>query len=570
MQWHIRGGLRGINLNPAGNPIPDMTKGDLFAYKLEYETAGQWNGNIGRQSWNHIQGTEPVGVRNYQYTFDSKNQIKSAIYSGLTGENYSIPNVNYDKNGNITQLQRNGKMGGSFGMMDNLTYTYNGNRLTSVNDAISGNHEVDFVKRGSGAYTYYGNGALKSDENEQITNITYNTFFNQPEQVTLSDGRWIKHTYDGSGTLIKTEYSTGEYWEFTPGIVFKNGQFYQMATPEGRASYEGGAWKREFDYKDHLGNTRVSFKADGNRLVHTAKTDTDPWGVILKTGYENNFQNRFEMQGKESEKTFGLNIIRFGARNYNPTIGRWDRSDNKAEKGYMFSSYNYNFNNPINNIDPDGNWPWPTPSDFVNRARNYVVNKAVETAARVAVATANYVQEGVKEVLRNTEIAVYGKVDAKLTTGAGGAAQIRGLGVDQRYRHVELLSGAIELDSKKGGDLSGNYANKNGEIKEISTSSTEFVVGGAYTLETVKKSKQTLSTKTEIDGGFVYGAAPTNVGVLPIGAGVKISRETSSQGSTFETRGEFIRTGAKVGTPFTLSFDASMGIRATYKKKENE
>jgi RHS repeat-associated protein len=376
--------------------------------------------------------------------------------------------------------------------------------------------------------------------------------------------------------LIKTEYSNGEYWEFAGGrggvpLVFKNGGFNQFAIPEGRAIYEGGTWKQEFDYKDHSVNTRVSFKANGDRLVHSAKTDTDPWGVRLNgIGTVNTFQNRFEMQGKEKEMTFGLNRINFGARNYNPTIGRWDKVDNITERGYEFSPYNYNFNNPINNIDPDGNWPWPNPASFVSKARNYVVHKAVETAARVAVATANYVQEGVKEVLRNTEIAVYGKVDAKLTTGAGGAAQIRGLGVDQRYRHVELLSGAIELDSKKGGDISGNYANKNGEIKEISTSSTEFVVGGAYTLETVKKSKQTLSTKTEIDGGFVYGAAPTNVGVLPIGAGVKLSRETSSQGSTFETRGEFIRTGAKVGTPFTISFDASMGIRATYKKKEYE
>jgi RHS repeat-associated protein len=269
----------------------------------------------------------------------------------LTGENYSIPNISYDKNSNITSLQRNGKIGSSFGLMDNLSYTYSGNRLSSVNDAVSGDHEVDFVKRGSGAYTYWENGALKSDENEQITNITYNTFLNQPEQVTLSDGSWIKHIYDGSGTLIKTEYSTGEYWEFTPGIVFKNGAFYQMVTPEGRAIYEGETWKLEFDYKDHTGNTRASFKADGNRLVHTAKTDTDPFGVILKTGQENSFQNRHEMQGHEREKTFGLNRINFGARSYNPTIGRFDRVDPLAELDLHLSNYSYVGNNPLKYVD---------------------------------------------------------------------------------------------------------------------------------------------------------------------------------------------------------------------------
>jgi RHS repeat-associated protein len=352
--WHIRGGLAGINLNPSGNPVPDMTKGDLFAYKLEYEAAGQWNGNIGRQSWNHILGTEPEGVRRYLFAYDGNNQLKSAAFSGLPGENYSLAHINYDKNGNITTLQRNGKTGSSFGLMDNLNYTYSGNRLSSVNDAISGNHEVDFVKRGAGAYTYWENGSLKSDQNEQIANITYNTFLNQPEQVTLSDGRWIKHTYDGSGALIKTEYSNGEYWEFTHGMIFKNGEFYQMAIPEGRAIYEAGAWKPEFDYKDHLGNTRVSFKADGNRLVHTAKTDTDPWGVILKTGQENSFQNRHEMQGHEREKTFGLNRINFGARTYNPTIGRFDKVDRYSEKYTSLSTFHYAANNPINIIDING------------------------------------------------------------------------------------------------------------------------------------------------------------------------------------------------------------------------
>jgi RHS repeat-associated protein len=277
--------------------------------------------------------------------------------------------VNYDKSGNITQLQKNGKMGGSFGMMDNLSYTYNGNRLTSVNDAVSGDHEVDFVKRGSGGYTYWENGALKSDENEQITNITYNTFLNQPEQVTLSDGSWIKHIYDGSGTLIKTEYSTGEYWEFTPGIVFKNGAFYQMVTPEGRAIYEGETWKLEFDYKDHTGNTRASFKADGNRLVQTAKTDTDPWGVILRTGQENSLQNRYEMQGHEREKTFNLNRINFGARTYNPTIGRFDRTDRFSEKYTSLSSYQYAANNPIRYIDINGDSLW-----IAHKGNNYLYN----------------------------------------------------------------------------------------------------------------------------------------------------------------------------------------------------
>lgn len=60
------------------------------------------------------------------------------------------------------------------------------------------------------------------------------------------------------------------------------------------------------------------------------------------------------MQGKEKESTFGLNRINFGARTYNPTIGRFDRIDPLAEKYQSISLYTYTANNPIINIDPNG------------------------------------------------------------------------------------------------------------------------------------------------------------------------------------------------------------------------
>ena len=85
---------------------------------------------------------------------------------------------------------------------------------------------------------------------------------------------------------MKTVYSTGETWEFgESGLVYKNGrggqpQPYQISTPEGRATYNApsGGWGLEFQYTDHLGNTRVSFRANNGQLEKVAETAFDGSG----------------------------------------------------------------------------------------------------------------------------------------------------------------------------------------------------------------------------------------------------------------------------------------------------
>ena len=58
--------------------------------------------------------------------------------------------------------------------------------------------------------------------------------------------------------------------------------------------------------------------------------------------------------GKEFDKMHGLNTYDYGARQYNPILGRWDRMDPLCEKYYSISPYAYCANNPIVYIDPDG------------------------------------------------------------------------------------------------------------------------------------------------------------------------------------------------------------------------
>lgn len=64
--------------------------------------------------------------------------------------------------------------------------------------------------------------------------------------------------------------------------------------------------------------------------------------------------NRFRYNGKEEQQIGGLDVLDYGARFYDPALGRWHSVDSLAERRIEWSPYAYCLNNPILRIDPNG------------------------------------------------------------------------------------------------------------------------------------------------------------------------------------------------------------------------
>jgi RHS repeat-associated protein len=316
------------------------TSAPLFAEQLKYSDAAngitpQFNGNIANQYW----GTAGSLGNHYDYTYDALNRLAKAVSSnGYSETGASSGNIDYDPMGNIMHLTRvNGTVGtGAY------TYNYAGNQLQTVIGLTSGS-----------PYHYNLNGNADYDARTGRT-ITYN-YLNLPKTVNAGSNT-ITYTYEANGKKLKRESTTAGVGtsNYDDGIIYDNGDIYAI-TEEGRVLNLNGSRNYEYNLTDHLGNSRVTFDTSLGYAHLVQTNDYFAFGMQHGIPAPASPPNNYLYNKKELQVDLGQ--YDYGARFYDPVIGRWNTVDPLADSMRRYSPYNYAFNNPLRFIDHDGRGP---------------------------------------------------------------------------------------------------------------------------------------------------------------------------------------------------------------------
>jgi RHS repeat-associated protein len=267
-------------------------------------------------------------------------------------------------------------------------------------------------------YQYDEIGNLIKDTKEGITSIEWNVY-GKIRSITKGS-MTITYTYDAAGNRItkevdpasgptrKTYYvrdATGNVMSvYEEGGLVNDGNLTQsevhlycssrlgifkpdvdMTTLVATDVYGFERGKKFFELSNHLGNVLVSITDRKNGVAQSVDTtlvdyylpdvasanDYYPFGMTMPGRSAHSDKYRYGFNGKEKDNAINEegNAYDFGARIYNPGLGKWLSADPLESKYPSLSPYNFVSNSPLNAIDPDGKliifinglWGFPTP-----------------------------------------------------------------------------------------------------------------------------------------------------------------------------------------------------------------
>lgn len=386
--------------------LTETTAKGGFEQTLLRETGARecrFNGSIAAMEWKCGKDIK----RRYDYVYDGLNRLDYAHYSSYQADwaqtkagasptmrlipgdwrngDYSVC-YNYDKNSNLLEAERQGwayvdEDGNDvYDTVDDVMIEYNGNQrksatlFTVTDDDYYG--KMTFVNgvEKSVEYAYDGNGNLTRDDNKGITKIEYDLLGN-PRKVSMAQNRSIEYVYSADGRKLRTVHSRaiavrtkpksgkmggyrieyiGDTTDYINNYVFKNGKPEMYRFKGGYYSFDekGKLDACHYYVQDCQGNNRMVVNGHTNKVEQISHYY--PYGALIGDISTQPEKQDFKYSGKELDRTYGLDLYDFHARQYDPLLPGFNSIDPKAEVDYHISPYVYCGGDPVNRVDNDG------------------------------------------------------------------------------------------------------------------------------------------------------------------------------------------------------------------------
>jgi RHS repeat-associated protein len=289
------------------------------------------------------------------YTYDKLGRITRKVETmGGVSDTFDYT---YDQAGRLTEVDENGATAAVY------AYDSNGNRLSHTKGATTTTATYDdqdrLVTYGGASFTYTANGELESKTEGAATTIYQYDVVGNLRQVTLPDGgRTIDYVIDAAnrrvgkkidGTLVQgflyqDKLKPAVELDGSGAIVSR----FVYATHVNVPDYmvKGGNTYRIIT--DHLGSPRLVVNTADGEIAQ--KMEYDEFGNV--TSDSNPGFQPFGFAGGLYDRDTGL--VRFGARDYDPEVGRWTAKDPILFAGGDTNLFGYVQNNPVNWIDKNG------------------------------------------------------------------------------------------------------------------------------------------------------------------------------------------------------------------------
>lgn len=196
---------------------------------------------------------------------------------------------------------------------------------------------------------------------------------NHPKDLTINNN-YLKFTYDANGNKLRKQVLNGSNQlilkqDYVSGVEYRNDTIEAIYHSDGRAVWNGSAWRYEYNLTDHLGNVRAVISDldndkildfTGNPATHEVINGFSyyPFGLVMGNyAYPNNTSTpdtKYQYNSKEFNGDWGLNLLDYGARWYDPAVGRFTGVDRFTEKYAQMTPFQYGANNPLTFIDVNG------------------------------------------------------------------------------------------------------------------------------------------------------------------------------------------------------------------------